>query len=35
VTADNLAQKLDNSDYPDRFLPGQRIVTGVRWTLWN
>jgi hypothetical protein len=35
VTADNLARKDDNQDYPGRLLPISRIMYGVRWTLWN
>lgn len=35
VVADNLTRLDTLQDYPGRLLPNQRIVTGVRWTLWN
>ncbi len=35
INAENLANKVDNQDYPGRRLPLFRSFYGVRWTLWN
>jgi hypothetical protein len=35
LRAENLANRLENQDYPGALLPGLRTMYGIRWTLFN